>query len=97
MVDLLAAILRRRRFQGFGKLFTTEKKESDEVRVITDVPKKLGRVAGGSGKGGKECVTCDQCGGRMKRVGVALSQEEAEAWVGAHSPIGNNPKSGRAA
>jgi hypothetical protein len=84
LLDLLAAVKGCRRFQGFGEHYGRSERV-DEKHLSSDsveeTPKKLGKVSGGSGKGGgREPVLCE-CGARMRFVGTALNREEAESWV----------------
>jgi hypothetical protein len=80
MLDLRAAVKGNRRFQGFGQHYGRSESVG-EKQLSSDTPKRLGKVAAGSGKGGgREPVLCD-CGARMRFVGMALTKEEADAWV----------------
>ena len=85
MLDLLAAVKGCRRFQGFGEHYGRSESVG-EKQLSSDTPTKLGRVAGGSGKGGgREPVLCE-CGARMRFIGLALTKEEADAWVRGGTP-----------
>jgi CHC2 zinc finger len=91
LLDLLAGIKGRRRFQGFGAYYERSEKVETET-VIPDTPKKLGRVSGGSGKGGKrEPPACDHCGATMRYMGKALTADEANAWLQG-APLSNGNK-----
>jgi hypothetical protein len=89
LMELIWAIKGRRRFQGFGAFFERQKEE--EVTVIAKEPKKLGRVAGGSGQGQRERVTCDH-DLPMRRVREAMSDQESKAWVERSQTLCNNPQ-----
>lgn len=85
MLDLLAAVKGRRRFQGFGKYYERQpsptEKVPDNVELLTEEPKRVHRASGGSAKGGPKAFPCPICGGRMRVVGLALNTEDM-IWDG---------------
>jgi len=93
LVALLIEVKGRRRFQGFGKSYGDKREEraGDEAdgHLLTGEPKKVYKAAGGSAKGGSKAVLCKVCGDRMRFMGIALSQEDADQWLqGQRSPPG---------
>lgn len=80
MLDLLAAVKGRRRFQGFGRYYANRAvaKEPEDEQLFTEEPKKLHRVSGGSAKGGSKALACPICGSRLHAVGIALNAEGME-------------------
>jgi hypothetical protein len=94
MLDLLAAVKGRRRFQGFGRYYGREKQaDGGDGQLFTEKPKEVFRASGGTAKGGGRVVVCPQCGGKMRLIGIALTREEVEEWlrgppVGAGASVG---------
>jgi hypothetical protein len=82
MQDLLAEMKGARHFQGFGSFYERSEKAEAETLVARE-PKKLGRVSGGSGKGGAkpEPPRCDYCGQPMRYMGKSRNADEANAFL----------------
>ncbi len=85
MLNLLAAVKGRRRFQGFGKYYANKEPNAngDDDQLFTGEPKKLYRASGGSAKGGGRALGCPICGSRMRLVGIAVSAEGMR-WDSTH-------------
>jgi len=78
LLALLADVKGRRRFQGFGKYYVRQRKTDSDTsgqQLFTGEQKKLHKVSGGSAKGGKDKLSCPRCGGKLRAVGVAPSDE----------------------
>jgi hypothetical protein len=76
-----ALIKGRRKFQGFGTAFATQKVEAQEEEMEEAQDRPLHRIAGGSGKAEVKPPCCPRCGERLRRLGL-FDRTRMEVFIG---------------